>query len=319
MRAHAVTATGDLQGAGRPARLREDLSHGWQTALAGSLQLPGARRLSSAWPRGPDDFTGARSALQRGELEKLSSPCAADLRDPRCPWPAGVKVGAGELFNMTPTQSLASLHPRASTASAPPRKWTAEARAASWRDQQAFLVRNRFIDRTLSDPAPRRRQRRAAAIVPRDARGRTAHPGRHGVDGAADRGPDGELHPTCTGSSARRRASGTGVGWQNRAAPSCSTRHLTWLRAGPQALPPTRAREAGPAGRWSTATWAATASHKPGRGVQPLAMFGDDLQQAVQAALAPRAHVGHDEREPQGGIAPTSRITPAARRATTWK
>jgi HlyD family secretion protein len=102
----------------------------------------------------------------------------------------------------------------------------------------------------------------------------------------------------------------TGVGWQNRGSSFLldPRSHLALAR-GQEALPhpqpgPSRAFPTGAA--WCTATWAATASPRARPAVfSRFAMFGDDPAAGRdQAPVAAGPHLGDDEREPQGGIAP---------------
>lgn len=186
--ANQVTYTARFQEelAGQPGFAKAYLTDGRPHA-AGTLQRFPAlaatlERLSSA---GLDDFyRGEIGAALGGELARLGSPIAAgDLAAHRAAVvrPLSVRVGAGELFNMTPpTQGLASLLILALFD-----RIRGEAKVDSFEHvhglveatKQAFLVRNRHIcdPATMqADPASfladEALQRMAAEIDPRRAR-----------------------------------------------------------------------------------------------------------------------------------------------------
>lgn len=290
---------------GQPGFARTYLTDGKPHA-AGSLQRFPAlaatfERLSAA---GLDDFyRGEIGAANAAELEKLGSPVRLeDIRSHRAQVvkPLSVKVGAGELFNMTPpTQGLASLMILAIFD-----RIRAGAKVDSFEHvhglveatKQAFLVRNRYVCDPVvmkADPwsflADAALDERARAIDPAKARPWPEPPikGDTVWMGAAD--SEGRM-VSYIQSVYWEFGSGvvlgsTGVGWQNRGSSFLldPSSHLA-LEPGRKpfhTLNPAMARLAdgrmmvygNMGGDGQPQSQAAVFSR--------FAMFGDDLQQAV--------------------------------------
>ena len=290
------------------------------TALATTLE-----RLAGA---GLGDFyRGEIGAALAAELARLDSPVrAGDLRahHAQVVRPLSVKVGAGELFNMTPpTQGLASLMILALFD-----RVRGDAKVDSFEHvhnlveatKQAFLVRNRHICdpdamtvEAASFLAEASLRERAAAIDPRRARPwpEPAIKGDTVWMGACD--GEGRM-VSYIQSVYWEFGSGvvladTGVGWQNRGS-SFLLDPASHLALAPGRKPfhtlnPALAQARRRPHHGLRQHGRRRPAAEPGRGVQPLrdvrrrpAAGGDE------AALAAGPHLGHDERQPQGGVAP---------------